>query len=68
MTNSESNYVAIIREICAEEGIELQSFSFDWIFRLTKNGKTGFILGYQFGRPSRSSSGTAVSWRSFSRC
>ena len=47
MTNSESNYVAIIREICAEEGIELQSFSFDWIFRLTKNGKTGFILGYQ---------------------
>ena len=28
MTNSESNYVAIIREICAEEGIELQSFSF----------------------------------------
>ena len=54
MTNSESNYVAIIREICAEEGIELQSFSFDWIFRLTKNGKTGFILGYQFGLNSAS--------------
>ena len=107
MTNSESNYVAIIREICTEEDIALQSFSFDWIFRLTKNGKTGFILGYQFGlnsasvnsiccdksaaselmtalgipnishilfapisslppRLSRSSSGTAVSWRSFS--
>ena len=54
MTNSESNYVAIIREICAEEGIVLQSFSFDWIFRLTKNGKTGFILGYQFGLNSAS--------------
>ena len=49
MTNGESNYVAIIREICAEEGITLQSYSFDWIFRLTKNGKTGYILGYQFG-------------------
>ena len=54
MTNSESNYVAIIREICTEEDIALQSFSFDWIFRLTKNGKTGFILGYQFGLNSAS--------------
>ena len=54
MTNGESNYVAIIKEICAEEGITQESYSFDWIFRLTKDGKVGFILGYQFGLNSAS--------------
>ena len=49
MENKTSNYVRIISEICAEEGILLQSYSSDWAFRLEKGGKTAFILGYQFG-------------------
>jgi glutathione synthase/RimK-type ligase-like ATP-grasp enzyme len=49
MTNSESNFVRIIREICEEEQISLQSYSFDWIFELQKHGKVRYILGYQFG-------------------
>ena len=48
MTNSESNFVRIIREICEEEQISLQSYSFDWIFELQKHGKVRYILGYQF--------------------
>ena len=40
--------VNIIEEICAEEGILCERFSYDWIFRLTKNGKTVHIFGYQF--------------------
>ena len=49
MTNSESNFVKIIKEICEEEQISLTSYSFDWIFELSKNGKIRYILGYQFG-------------------
>lgn len=54
MTNSESNFVKIIKEICAEESIRLTSYSFDWIFQLEKNGKIRYILGYQFGLNSAS--------------
>ena len=49
MTNSETNFVKIIKEICAEEQIHLTSYSFDWIFQLEKNGRICYILGYQFG-------------------
>ncbi len=49
MTNSESNFVRIIKEICEEEQISLKSYSFDWIFELAKNGRIRYILGYQFG-------------------
>ena len=49
MTNSESNFVRIIKEICEEEQISLKSYSFDWIFELAKNGTIRYILGYQFG-------------------
>ena len=49
MTNSESNFVKIIKEICEEEQISLKSYSFDWIFELAKNGRIRYILGYQFG-------------------
>lgn len=40
--------VKIIKEICAEKGILCESFSYDWILRLSKNGKTVHIYGYQF--------------------
>ncbi len=54
MTNSESNFVKIIKEICEEERISLRSYSFDWIFELAKDGKIRYILGYQFGLNSAS--------------
>ena len=46
--NSESNFVKIIKEICNDESIQLLSFSYDWIFRLEKDGLIRHILGYQF--------------------
>lgn len=49
MENRESNYVRILNEICAEEGIRLSSYSSDWAFRLERDGKKAFIFGYQFG-------------------
>jgi glutathione synthase/RimK-type ligase-like ATP-grasp enzyme len=48
MKNSQRVMVKIIEEICSEEGIQCECFSYDWIFRLTKNGKTAHIFGYQF--------------------
>ena len=54
MKNSETNFVIIIREICAEENIILKSYSADWIFRLEKDGVHDIILGYQFGLNSAS--------------
>ncbi|MRS04213.1 hypothetical protein EG832_13495, partial [bacterium] len=48
MKNSQRMMVKIIEEICSEEGILCERFSYDWIFRLTKNGKTIHIFGYQF--------------------
>ena len=40
--------VRIVREICAEEDISISSFSYDWIMRLEKGGRYGFIYGYTF--------------------
>lgn len=54
MENTSRNFVKIIREICLEENIELKSFSYDWIFQLSKNNKNNFIIGYQFGLNSAS--------------
>jgi glutathione synthase/RimK-type ligase-like ATP-grasp enzyme len=47
--NSERVMVPIIQEICREEEIDCVSFSYDWILRLQKSGKSGFIFGYNFG-------------------
>ncbi len=55
MKNSQRPIVAIIKEICIENGIDYQSFSYDWIFRLSKNGKVAHIFGYQFGNNSATS-------------
>ena len=49
MRNDERMLVKIIKEICAEEAITFASFSYDWILRLQKNGKLGFLLGYNLG-------------------
>lgn len=49
MNNSSRNFVKIITEICSEEGIDLKSYSYDWIFQLHKNGINNYIIGYQFG-------------------
>jgi D-alanine-D-alanine ligase-like ATP-grasp enzyme len=48
MENSQRAIVKIITEICAENGITCQSFSYDWIFRLTRAGKSTHVFGYQF--------------------
>ena len=49
MINKKRNFVRIINEICVEENIALDSLSYDWIFRLSKENKANFIMGYQFG-------------------
>ncbi|PKN98353.1 MAG: hypothetical protein CVU42_12535 [Chloroflexi bacterium HGW-Chloroflexi-4] len=48
MKNSQRMMVNIIEEICTEQGILCERFSYDWIFRLAKNGRTAHIFGYQF--------------------
>lgn len=40
--------VKIIKEICAENAIDLKSFSYDWILQLSANGRKMFIYGYKF--------------------
>ena len=40
--------VKIVSEICAEYGIKLEKYSFDWILQLKKDEKTARIFGYQF--------------------
>lgn len=49
MENSQTNFVKILYEICREDGIQIQSYSSDWAFRLEKDGVFQFIQGYQFG-------------------
>ncbi len=55
MSNKTSVFTALIREICREEGISLEAFSCDFMFRLEKNGNVNYIFGYQFGLNSASS-------------
>ena len=52
MKNSQRLMVKIIREICAQENISCETFSHDWVLRLSKNGKTAHIFGYQFDNNS----------------
>lgn len=55
MKNSQRPFVAILKEICSENEIACESFSYDWIFRLSRNGKVAHIFGYQFGNNSATS-------------
>lgn len=52
MNNTQRPIVKIIQEICEEQGIHCERFSYDWIFRLTKQGHVAHIYGYQFGNNS----------------
>jgi Glutathione synthase/Ribosomal protein S6 modification enzyme (glutaminyl transferase) len=48
MKNSQRSYLSIIKEICEEEKIKIQTYSDNWIFRLEKDKKYRHILGYRF--------------------
>ena len=41
--------VQMVRDICDERGITLQTFSDDWLMELEMNDQTARILGYKFG-------------------
>jgi len=49
MKNDERMIVQIIQEICEEENINFTSFSYDWILRLQKEERLGYVFGYNFG-------------------
>jgi D-alanine-D-alanine ligase-like ATP-grasp enzyme len=40
--------VTLVREIAAERGIRLTSFSDDWILCLEKDGRVAYVFGYDF--------------------
>ncbi len=40
--------VKILKEICLENSIDFQSFSYDWILQLSANNRKMFIYGYKF--------------------
>lgn len=40
--------VKIVKEICLENNIDFQSFSYDWILQLSANNRKMFIYGYKF--------------------
>ena len=48
MNNSQRILVQIIDEICAENEIYCERFSYDWILRLTKGDRIVHVFGYQF--------------------
>jgi len=52
MENSQRSIVKIVKEICLEGEIAYESFSYDWIFRLSRNDKVVHIFGYQFEKNS----------------
>lgn len=48
MSKEPRQLVKIVKEICTENGIDLKSFSYDWILQLSSNNRKMFILGYKF--------------------
>src|SRR3972149_10142216 len=48
LANNERILPALIRELAAEQGIQLTGFSQDWILRLEKDGRARHIFGYNF--------------------
>lgn len=38
-----------IRTACKKQGIAVTSFSDDWLFELSKDGRTAHVIGYSFG-------------------
>ena len=48
MKNNERKFTKMIKEICKEENINIESYSDNWIFRLSKDHISKHILGYRF--------------------
>ena len=48
MAAGRKNFGKLIRLIAEEEGIRVTGFSGDWAFRLEKDGKVRFTVGYHF--------------------
>lgn len=46
--NKDRLLVSLLREIAAEQGIHVSSFSQDWILRLEKDGLVRHVFGYNF--------------------
>lgn len=46
----------LVREVCAEEGIQYRSFSYGWIIRLKKDGIYRYIAGNNFDLNTEASS------------
>ncbi|AXG69742.1 cyanophycin synthetase [Kordia sp. SMS9] len=48
ISNSKRNLVRIVYDIANDHGIAIESFSYDWILKLSKNGIHKHIFGYNF--------------------
>ena len=48
MINKERAIVRILREISVECGVAYKSYAYDWMIKLTKNGESRIIFGYNF--------------------
>ena len=48
LINGDRQLIKIMREICAENDIEFESYSYDWILKLSRRGGVMYIYGYQF--------------------
>ena len=48
MASGRKNFGKLIRTIAEEEGMKVTGFSGDWAFRLEKDGKVRFTVGYHF--------------------
>jgi glutathione synthase/RimK-type ligase-like ATP-grasp enzyme len=48
LPNRERVLVALVREIAAEQDMQLDSFSHDWLLRLERGGRARHVLGYNF--------------------
>jgi len=46
--NNRRILVQLVKEICADHGIDCQAISEDWIIKLEKNSQKHFIYGYNF--------------------
>lgn len=52
--NKRKIFTELIKEICIDENIDVQTFSYDWVFRLNKDGVFKYIIGYNFDLNSSS--------------
>jgi len=47
--NEKRFFVNIMKEVCAEQNIDCVPFSYNWFFKLSKNGRHAFAFGRNFG-------------------